>query len=198
MAYCSKAWLVLSLLTLVPALHADNTPDVARRANAVCSAIQKQISSASGVYYIGRCLHLSKPTVCDRSLTSKSSVGQLRNGQPALHKLVFSEPCLCSGSRVNGRYLDSGMDHERVLKFRTWLTDHSTKIKVIGSKRSPFAVISGGHASNPGFSSTTGVLISMARMKQIIPASNRKTVVIGSGNVSLNTDFSHRGPCWSA
>lgn len=47
----------------------------------------------------------------------------------------------------------------------------------------PFAVKSGGHASNPGFSSTPGVQISFQRFNQVLLANDKKTVEIGMGQV---------------
>lgn len=58
------------------------------------------------------------------------------------------------------------------------------QIKIIGSTRSQFAVIAGGHASNQGFSSTRGVLISLVRLKTFTPAADKSTIVLGTGNVS--------------
>ncbi|KAI0260029.1 FAD dependent oxidoreductase [Gloeopeniophorella convolvens] len=54
-------------------------------------------------------------------------------------------------------------------------------LRIIGSTRTPFAVKSGGHASNPGFSSTAGVQISMARFRNITVNSNAGTVELGPG-----------------
>ncbi|KAK7452778.1 hypothetical protein VKT23_012181 [Stygiomarasmius scandens] len=62
--------------------------------------------------------------------------------------------------------------------------DHiSTILGVIGREdiRSPFAVKSGGHSSNVGFSSTTGVMISMAKFNQINNDPSTGTVEIGPG-----------------
>jgi len=55
-------------------------------------------------------------------------------------------------------------------------------MQVIGHTRVPFAIKSGGHASNPGFSSTTGVHISMTRMTQIVLSADKSSVEIGMGN----------------
>ncbi|KAI0260019.1 hypothetical protein BC834DRAFT_1044925 [Gloeopeniophorella convolvens] len=52
---------------------------------------------------------------------------------------------------------------------------------VLGSTRTPFSVKSGGHATNPGFSSTTGVQISMARFRDITVNSTAGTVELGPG-----------------
>ncbi|KAH9990392.1 hypothetical protein BJV77DRAFT_963381 [Russula vinacea] len=44
--------------------------------------------------------------------------------------------------------------------------DVSEILRILGSTRTPFAVKGGGHATNPGFSSTTGVQISMTRFNE--------------------------------
>ncbi|KAL9088095.1 MAG: hypothetical protein Q9159_003293 [Coniocarpon cinnabarinum] len=49
------------------------------------------------------------------------------------------------------------------------------------STKTPFAVKSGGHASNPGFSSTTGVHISFNRMTQVNLSSDKSSVELGMG-----------------
>ena len=55
---------------------------------------------------------------------------------------------------------------------------------MIGSDKAPFAVESGGHTSNPGFSSTTGVHISMTRLKQLQFSADNSTLELGMGWVS--------------
>jgi hypothetical protein len=62
--------------------------------------------------------------------------------------------------------------------------DVSTILKIVAATRTPFAVKSGGHASNPGFSSTPGVFISLVKMTQVILSDDKSTVEIGTGNVS--------------
>ncbi|KAF9475602.1 FAD-binding domain-containing protein [Pholiota conissans] len=52
---------------------------------------------------------------------------------------------------------------------------------IVGSTRTPFAVKGGGHASNPGFSSTTGVHISMYRFSEINYDATSQTVEVGAG-----------------
>ena len=59
--------------------------------------------------------------------------------------------------------------------------DTATAIKIIADHQTPFAVKSGGHASNPGFSSTDGVHISLQRLDQVILSDDKKTVTIGMG-----------------
>ncbi|KXN82296.1 Bifunctional solanapyrone synthase [Leucoagaricus sp. SymC.cos] len=59
--------------------------------------------------------------------------------------------------------------------------DVSETLKVLASTRTPFAVKGGGHASNPGFSSTTGVQITMSRFGEVTYNETDKTAVIGAG-----------------
>lgn len=69
------------------------------------------------------------------------------------------------------------------------IQDLSNVIQIVGTSRTPFAVKSGGHTSNPGFSSTKGVHISLKRLDQIILARDKKTVEIEFGNVR-SSDYS--------
>ncbi|KAH9167831.1 FAD-binding domain-containing protein [Lactarius sanguifluus] len=59
--------------------------------------------------------------------------------------------------------------------------DVSKILRIIGSTRTPFAVKNGGHASNPGFSSTRGVQISLARFDKVTVNSTARTVELGAG-----------------
>ncbi|KAK2613172.1 hypothetical protein N8I77_000099 [Diaporthe amygdali] len=59
--------------------------------------------------------------------------------------------------------------------------DVSIAISIIGQSQTPFALESGGHASNPGHSSTTGVHISFSRMKQVALSEDKSTVELGMG-----------------
>ncbi|KAF9449794.1 FAD-binding domain-containing protein [Macrolepiota fuliginosa MF-IS2] len=54
-------------------------------------------------------------------------------------------------------------------------------LQTLGSRRTPFAVKGGGHASNPEFSSTTGVQIAMYRFSDVVYNSTDQTVTVGSG-----------------
>ncbi|KAI0290493.1 FAD-binding domain-containing protein [Russula brevipes] len=59
--------------------------------------------------------------------------------------------------------------------------DVSKILRILGSSRTPFAVKGGGHASNPGFSSTTGVQIAMSRFNETKVNSAIGTVEVGPG-----------------
>lgn len=80
-------------------------------------------------------------------------------------------------------YMSSSTQTPQCVVEVTGTEDVSTVLKIVGFTRTPFAVKSGGHASNPGFSSTTGVHISLAQLKQINLSKDKKTVEIGLGNV---------------
>ncbi|KAL0576117.1 hypothetical protein V5O48_005864 [Marasmius crinis-equi] len=56
-------------------------------------------------------------------------------------------------------------------------------LQILGETRTPFGVKGGGHASNPGFSSTTGVQIAMSRFSEVTYDASSQTAVVGSGLV---------------
>ncbi|POS76643.1 hypothetical protein DHEL01_v204955 [Diaporthe helianthi] len=59
--------------------------------------------------------------------------------------------------------------------------DVSIAIGIIAQSQTPFALKSGGHTSNPGHSSTSGVHFSFARMKQVTLPEDKSTVELGMG-----------------
>ncbi|CAK1359615.1 hypothetical protein CB0940_05789 [Cercospora beticola] len=64
--------------------------------------------------------------------------------------------------------------------------DLSTAMRIIGERRVPFAVMSGGHTSNPGFSSTTGVHISLAKLNEVSLSQDGSIARVGFGNKWLD------------
>ncbi|PBK61220.1 FAD-binding domain-containing protein [Armillaria solidipes] len=54
---------------------------------------------------------------------------------------------------------------------------------IAGKTKTPFGVKGGGHATNQGFSSTTGVQIAMTRFNEVAYDPTTQTVVIGAGNI---------------
>ncbi|OCH91179.1 FAD-binding domain-containing protein [Obba rivulosa] len=54
-------------------------------------------------------------------------------------------------------------------------------LQILGETQTPFAVKGGGHASNPGFSSTTGIQIAMSRFSDVSYNATSQTVTFGSG-----------------
>ncbi|KAF9465136.1 FAD-binding domain-containing protein [Collybia nuda] len=63
------------------------------------------------------------------------------------------------------------------------IEDVSLLIKLLGLTRTPFAVKSGGHTANLGFSSTPGVQISLSRFRDISYNAKDKTATFGAGLV---------------
>ncbi|KAH9048464.1 FAD-binding domain-containing protein [Lactarius hengduanensis] len=59
--------------------------------------------------------------------------------------------------------------------------DVSKILRILGSTRTPFAVKGGGHATNPGFSSTKGVQIALARFNETKVNYKDGTVEVGAG-----------------
>ncbi|PBK61210.1 FAD dependent oxidoreductase [Armillaria solidipes] len=54
---------------------------------------------------------------------------------------------------------------------------------ILGKTKTPFAIKGGGHATNQGFSSTTGVQIAMTRFNEVTYDPATQTAVIGAGNI---------------
>lgn len=52
-----------------------------------------------------------------------------------------------------------------------------------GNPDTPFAIKSGGHTFNKGFSSTTGVLISLSRLTEVTYHPKLNSVTLGMGNI---------------
>ncbi|KAF8124592.1 FAD dependent oxidoreductase [Boletus edulis] len=59
--------------------------------------------------------------------------------------------------------------------------DVGIALRILGETKTPFAVKGSGHATNPGFSSTTGVQIAMTRFSDIVYNSEARTVTVGTG-----------------
>ncbi|KAG6337360.1 hypothetical protein ID866_1733 [Astraeus odoratus] len=59
--------------------------------------------------------------------------------------------------------------------------DIGIALDIIGKNGCPFAIKGGGHATNPGFSSTVGVQIAMYKFSEITYYSTTQTVTIGAG-----------------
>ncbi|KAH9042476.1 FAD-binding domain-containing protein [Lactarius pseudohatsudake] len=59
--------------------------------------------------------------------------------------------------------------------------DVSKILRILGSTRTPFAVKGGGHTTNPGFSSTKGVQIALARFNETKVNYKDGTVEVGAG-----------------
>ncbi|KAK0499148.1 FAD dependent oxidoreductase [Armillaria luteobubalina] len=56
-------------------------------------------------------------------------------------------------------------------------------LAILGKAKTPFGVKGGGHATNQGFSSTTGVEIAMTRFNEVTYDSATQTAVVGAGRI---------------
>lgn len=81
------------------------------------------------------------------------------------------------------RYMSSSSQLPTCVFVPTLPSEISAALKLIAEKKVPFAISSGKHASNQGFSSTTGIHISMKGFQHVKLSSDKKYVDIGSGNV---------------
>ncbi|PBK61214.1 FAD-binding domain-containing protein [Armillaria solidipes] len=61
--------------------------------------------------------------------------------------------------------------------------DVGTILRILGETRTCFGVKGGGHATNQGFSSTTGVQIAMTRFVDVTYDQDTQTAVVGAGNI---------------
>ena len=59
------------------------------------------------------------------------------------------------------------------------MTNHLRQLQILGKSRTPFGVKSGGRATNPDFSSTPGVQISLARLNTFELNTEAQTVELG-------------------
>lgn len=84
---------------------------------------------------------------------------------------------------ATSRYMTSSSQNPTCVFIPTLASELSAVMKLIGQQRVQFAVSSGKHASNQGFSSTTGVHISLKGFQQINLSSDKSYVDIGPGNV---------------
>lgn len=86
-------------------------------------------------------------------------------------------------SATLNRYISSTVQTPACLFLPTEANELTKALKVIGQKRVPFAVSSGRHASNKGFSSTNGIQIDMKGFQAIKLSDDKSYVDIGSGNI---------------
>ncbi|KJZ71854.1 hypothetical protein HIM_08782 [Hirsutella minnesotensis 3608] len=92
------------------------------------------------------------------------------------------------------RFISSTVQAPTCLFMPTQPQEIVNALKVIADKRVPFAVSSSRHASNKGFSSTTGIQIDMKGFQQVnLDPSNKAFVDVGPGNVWDNVYASLEG-----
>lgn len=81
------------------------------------------------------------------------------------------------------RYMSSSVTLPTCVFVPTNAQDLASAVKLIGQRRISFAVSSGRHASNNGFSSTTGIEISLKGFQHVTLSQDKTSVDIGSGNI---------------
>lgn len=81
------------------------------------------------------------------------------------------------------RYMTSTYQTPTCVYVPTTPQDLSKVVKLIGAQRLAFAVSSGKHASNKGFSTTTGIQISMKGFQNVTLSADKSYVDIGTGNI---------------
>ena len=81
------------------------------------------------------------------------------------------------------RYMSNTVQAPRCVFVPSSPQQLSHGMKLIGEQRVPFAVSSGRHASNIGFSSTTGIQIDLKGFQNVALAADKSYVDIGSGNI---------------
>ncbi|KAM6493673.1 FAD-binding domain containing protein [Amanita muscaria] len=87
-----------------------------------------------------------------------------------LGKISKSSQVVSAGGKSNSQYLKditawstTNVQQAACVVEPATSQDVSATLKILGSKKAKFAIKSGGHSPNPGFSSTVGVLISLNR-----------------------------------
>ncbi|KAF8337007.1 FAD dependent oxidoreductase [Cantharellus anzutake] len=78
-------------------------------------------------------------------------------------------------------FMNSSIQYPKCTVEPGTVQDVSKIMKILANSTSPFAVKCGGHASNQGFSSTTGVLIAMTRFNKVIYHPETSTADIPTG-----------------
>ncbi|KAG8982312.1 hypothetical protein FRB94_002600 [Tulasnella sp. JGI-2019a] len=81
----------------------------------------------------------------------------------------------------NRHFLDSSAQFPAISVQPGSVDDLRDIMKVLAKYRVPFAIKSGGHAMNPGFSSTSGVQVYMCRFNQVKCDDQKETIDIGAG-----------------
>lgn len=118
-----------------------------------------------------------------RLLSSPTNSTNLAACRAITPQSKVSYPLSASYVSTTTRYMTSYSQNPTCVFIPTLPSELSAVIKLVGQKRVQFAVSSGRHASNQGFSSTTGVHISLKGFQQVNLSSDKTHVDIGPGNV---------------
>ena len=123
-------------------------------------------------------LAFSTPTLIERTAVSDacSALASQYAGTVAL-------PGSVSYLSTQTRYMSNTVQQSGCVFTPTQPQQLAFGMKYIGQHKIPFAVSSGRHASNVGFSSTTGIQINLKGFQNVTLAADKSYADIGSGNV---------------
>ncbi|KAJ7734460.1 FAD-binding domain-containing protein [Mycena metata] len=146
---------IFALATVLPSTLGKSVPPSSSNLQQVCTQIQRAVSSASEVFYPGNGL----VTVL-RALPPYSSVQY---------------------TAVNAHWVSSSDQSSACAVEPGTAADVAVILQLLGSTKTAFGVKGGGHTTNIGFSSTTGVQISMGRFSSVVYNAQNQTADIGPG-----------------
>lgn len=149
-----------SLLLGVLALASGVTSALFNNATDICKEIEDKISDGSDVFY-------------PRKSRKPGLKVDLANTSQVIHPLRYTD--------ATTHWFLSSNDKAACVVEAGSAEDVSLALQTIAASRTPFAVYSGGHASNPGFSSTEGVHISLGRLNQVALSPDKSIVTLGFG-----------------
>ncbi|KXX82951.1 Bifunctional solanapyrone synthase [Madurella mycetomatis] len=105
---------------------------------------------------------------------------EIRDGISDASKVIYPIQTLTYTDAIKHWFLSSTDTPACVVKVAS-AEDVSWTLRVVAASRTPFAVYSGGHASNPGFSSTKGVHISLDNLNHMQLSDDKTTITLGFG-----------------
>lgn len=175
--------LVHSPLSTSPALQSLHTyihsPLVSIMSNRLnqlllASAAVAAPSLTGATYSTGSTWNGSQPSICSIIPTVLSSASTV---------LSQSNSTATEIEEVTHHWFGSSSQTSACVVTPATAQDVSLLMQLIAAMQSPFAIYSGGHASNAGFSSTTGVHISLSNFDQATLSADNSTVEIGFGQI---------------
>ncbi|KAF9031935.1 hypothetical protein BJ165DRAFT_1535284 [Panaeolus papilionaceus] len=175
--YVLTAEVVLaSTMEAITGITLDNPTGRGDKGATAVMAIQKSILSLLGFHLLSVTAGLLDPI---SNLTSDPVCVQIQKALSASSDVYyFGHPSYFKGVY---HWASSSSELSKCVVEPGTAEDVATVLKIVGDTRTPFAVKGGGHATNPGFSSTTGVHISMYRFFEVKYMKSTETVDVGAG-----------------
>ncbi|KAI0317364.1 FAD-binding domain-containing protein [Amylostereum chailletii] len=121
------------------------------------------------------CLSLAATAYCKYDVVCKNISSALSSASDVYHPLSINY------SQDIKHWAQSSTEQAACSVEPGTAEDVATILKIVAASRTPFAVKGGGHATNVGFSSTTGVHISMTRFANVTNNPAEGTVEVGAG-----------------